>query len=257
MLVLPNSPVGTTFSGTAISKDPAYKGGVVGFALVGGETHYTNASYDSECTGCNPVGPWVTALMYASTVTPNAYYVCFEDGPTSASAFGNDGDFNDDVYFITGISCLGGGQPCDTGKPGICGAGLTQCSSAGTTCQELTPPAPTESCNGLDDNCDGQVDEGNPCVAGKVCEKGTCVAACQGDEFPCPSPLVCSSDGHCVDPKCIGVVCPSGQVCSAGTCKGPCDDIDLPLSPQVCRYGRVSQSRCTPGEGVLHGADLR
>jgi hypothetical protein len=162
-LVPPNSPVGTMFSGTVIRNDPAYTGGLVGFALVGGETHYTNPAYDTLCSGCNPPGPWITALIYASTVTPQAYYICFEDGSTSANSWNNDGDFNDDVYFVTGISCAGGGQTCDTGMPGICAAGLTQCSAtaaSGTTCQQLNQPAPTETCNGLDDNCNGQTDEG-------------------------------------------------------------------------------------------------
>jgi MYXO-CTERM domain-containing protein len=240
-LVVPGSLVGTAFNGTVIQNDPAYTGGTVGFALIGpsgsgDETHYTNASYDTLCSGCTPPGPWVTALMYASTVTPNAYYVCFEDGPTSSTSWSNDGDFNDDVYFVTGITCLGGGQPCDTGKPGICEAGITQCAGAGTTCQELNPPAATETCNGLDDNCNGQIDEGAPCPTDEVCLQGTCVHACGSEEFPCQGTLVCESSGYCVDPRCVDVTCPTGEVCVAGVCKGPCDGIVCP-NPQVCRVG--------------------
>ena len=236
-LVATNSAVGTTFSGTVIKNDPNYTGGVVGFALIGGETHYTNDAYDTVCTSCSPPGPWITALIYASTVTPNAYYICFEDGATSSTGWKNDGDFNDDVYFVTGISCLGGGQPCDTGKPGICAAGLTQCAASGVTCQELNPPAPTETCNGLDDNCDGQVDEGNPCPEEYVCDKGTCVKDCAGDEFPCQVPLVCNLQGYCVDPSCENVTCPSGEVCKSGTCKAPCDGVTCPY-PQTCLVGK-------------------
>jgi hypothetical protein len=236
-LVAANSAVGTTFSGTVIKNDPAYTGGVVGFALIGGETHYTNDAYDQSCTSCSPPGPWITALMYASTVTPDAYYICFEDGSTSANGWNNDGDFNDDVYFVTGISCSGGGQPCDTGKPGICAAGLTQCAAGGTTCQELNPPAPSETCNGLDDNCDGQTDEGNPCPEEYVCQQGTCVKSCAGSEFPCPVGLVCNAKGYCVDPACENVTCPSGQVCTNGVCKAPCDGVTCPF-PEVCRVGK-------------------
>ena len=58
-LVAPNSPVGTTFSGTVIKNDPNYKGGLVGFALVGGETHYTNSAYDTVCTACSPAAQLV------------------------------------------------------------------------------------------------------------------------------------------------------------------------------------------------------
>jgi hypothetical protein len=224
------------FSGTVIKSDPNYTGGVVGFALIGGETHYTNPAYDTECTSCSPPGPWITALMYASTLTPNAYYICFEDGSTSATGWNNDGDFNDDVYFVTGISCQGGGQPCDTGKPGICEAGVTQCAAGGTTCQELSPPGP-EVCNGLDDNCDGQVDEGDPCPEEYVCQQGTCVKTCAGNEFPCPNGLVCDQAGYCVDAACENVTCPSGEVCTSGACKAPCDGITCPF-PEVCRVGK-------------------
>jgi len=233
-LVAANSAVGTTFSGTVIRSDPAYTGGLVGFALIGGETHYTNPAYDTLCSGCTPPGPWITALIYASTVTPSAYYICYEDGSTSATSWDNDGDFNDDVYFVTGISCLGGGQTCDTGKPGICEAGLTQCSSTGTTCVELNPPAPTETCNGLDDNCNGQTDEGAICPTNFVCDKGTCVAACLNGKFECTGGLTCSTDGYCVEPDCVNVTCPSGEVCVSGLCKAPCDGVTC---PQVCRVG--------------------
>jgi hypothetical protein len=236
-LVPANSAVGTMFNGTAIKNDPAYTGGVVGFALVGGETHYTNDAYDTVCTSCSPPGPWITALIYASTVTPDAYYVCFEDGPTSATGWDNDGDFNDDVYFVTGVTCQGGAQPCDTGLPGICAAGLTQCSAggSGTTCQQLNQPAPTETCNGLDDNCNGAVDEGATCPDNKVCVMGSCVAKC-GSEITCAQGLVCTTAGACVDPACVSVMCPSGEVCVAGACKAPCDGIVCP-NPQVCRVG--------------------
>jgi hypothetical protein len=236
-LVAPNSPVGTTFNGTVIKNDPNYLGGLVGFALVGGETHYTNSAYDTVCTSCSPAAPWITALMYASTVQGNAYYVCFEDGPTSSTGWNNDGDFNDDVYFVTGITCQGGGVPCMTGKPGICGPGITDCTASGTTCHELNPPAPHETCNGIDDNCDGQVDEGNPCPASFVCVQGTCVHACSGTEFECTPPTICATNGYCEDPQCVNVTCPSGKVCVQGLCKAPCDGVTCPY-PQTCRVGK-------------------
>jgi len=238
VLVPANSAVGTMFSGTTIKSDPAYTGGLVGFALVGGETHYTNSAYDNVCSDssvCSPAAPWITALMYASTATPNAYYICFEDGGTSSNGWNNDGDFNDDVFFLTGITCSGGGQPCETGKPGVCASGITQCSATGTTCEQLTQPM-TEVCNGLDDDCNGMVDDGAICPVGEVCQKGTCVQSCSGGEFTCPPGLVCASNGYCIAPACANVTCPAGQVCEAGTCKGPCDGVVCPGS-QVCRVG--------------------
>jgi hypothetical protein len=83
------------------------------------------------------------------------------------------------------------GAACSDGQPGICaGTGTFVCdvSKTATTCS-ITKPGSTptaETCNGLDDNCDGTIDEGNPgggaaCDTGQpgVCAAGTvtCVSA--------------------------------------------------------------------------------
>ncbi|APR77685.1 Type IV fimbrial biogenesis protein PilY1 [Minicystis rosea] len=235
------APVGTSFTGTDIKNDPAYLGGLVGFALVGSfsqfctQTHYSNPKWNQNCSGCNPQASWITTLIYPSKKTPSAFYLAFEDGPTSTFSFNNDGDFNDDVYFISGVTCVGGGQPCDTQKLGICASGITQCTATGTVCQDLSPPA-QEKCNGLDDDCNGQTDEGDICPAGRICDKGKCVESCHGGEFTCPPATVCSEDGHCVDPLCKDVMCDAGLVCIDGKCKGPCDEVVCPFG-QVCRVG--------------------
>jgi len=235
VLVPTNSPVGTSFSGTSIKSDPAYTGGLVGFALVGGETHYSNPAYNNVCTACSTPAPWVTAVIYSSTVTANAYYLCFEDGQTTNTGWINDGDFNDDVYFVTGVSCEGGGQPCSVGTAsGICAPGLSQCGAAGITCRQVNQPR-AEACNGLDDNCNGKVDDGAPCPASQNCFQGACVNACAG-EFGCLGGKMCH-DNFCVDPECVTVSCDAGLVCTAGACRGPCDGVVCP-GAQLCRVGR-------------------
>jgi hypothetical protein len=237
VIVPVDSPVGTTITGANIRTDPAYAGGLVGFALVGWQTHYTEARLDPVCTTCGAPGPWIMSVIYTSVVTPNAFYVTFEDGPVSDSAggFGNDGDYNDYVYFFEGLTCMGGGAPCDTGMPGICASGVTQCTATGTSCTpEVTPR--DESCDGLDDDCDGSVDEGDGlCSAAEVCESGTCVGACF--EFGCGSGYECDASGHCVESACVGVPCPTGEVCRGGACVGPCDGVACP-GDLVCRAGR-------------------
>lgn len=237
VIVPVDSPVGTTITGTNIRTDPAYTGGLVGFALVGWQTHYTEARLDPACSTCATPGPWIMSVIYASVVTPNAFYVTFEDGPVtnSPSGFGNDGDYNDYVYFFEGLTCMGGGAPCDTGMPGICQAGLTQCSSTGTTCTPEVSARP-ETCDGLDDDCDSLVDEGDGlCGATLICESGTCVSTCF--EFGCGVGYTCDAAGHCVESACATMTCAAGLVCRGGTCVGPCDGIVCP-GDLACRAGR-------------------
>ncbi|QDG51729.1 hypothetical protein FIV42_13520 [Persicimonas caeni] len=53
--------------------------------------------------------------------------------------------------------CPNEGNPCDTGLPGRCGQGKISCDSGTEECVQTLAPMP-EICNGLDDDCNGQVD---------------------------------------------------------------------------------------------------
>ena len=241
-----NSP---TFSADNILSDARYKGGLIGFAMIGGagtqcsQTKFSQAELNTKSPPGAPTNgaPWVTTLIYQSTAVPGAYYLAFEDLPVTMQSWkgsgGNDGDFNDFVYMVTGVNCDGGGKPCPTGMPGVCAAGTTQCSNGtAITCKpDLTPTA--EMCDGLDNDCDGMIDQGNPCTGvNQICDRGVCIQKCNDSEFPCATGLQCDQ-GYCKDPRCIGKTCAAEQVCVAGECRGGCEGAVCPGS-QICRLGR-------------------
>ncbi len=240
---------GQIFTAAAIQTDPHYKGGLIGFAFKGNpsevcsQTHYSEQQLNVTCTNCTPSAPWITTLIYKSTATPNAYYLGFEDLPMSPTNFQgfpgqmytNDGDFNDFVYFITGIDCQGAGKPCESDQLGACKAGLTDCSAGMVvTCQPQAKPSP-EKCDGVDNDCNGTTDEGDLCGENEVCDRGTCVKSCGSGEFPCAAGLTCKA-GYCVEASCEMVTCPEGKVCHNGACAGPCDGVTCP-SAQACNVG--------------------
>jgi hypothetical protein len=107
------------FDSGDITSNPNYAGGEIAFVMLGDafSACKTNKFSVYEHNAKNAAGvPWVTALIYASTVDPSATYLAFEDLPMSAADWRdsggverNDSDFNDAVFYISG---LGAGASC-------------------------------------------------------------------------------------------------------------------------------------------------
>jgi hypothetical protein len=75
----------------------------------------------------------------------------------------------------------GHGDPCATGLPGVCDAGTQECQGTSLACAPLVQVGQlAELCNGKDDDCDGETDEGsNLCPAGQSCQSGACKSQCK------------------------------------------------------------------------------
>ena len=134
----------------------------------------------------------------------------------------------------------GGGVSCDTGLSGVCSAGTTSCSAGSLVCnQDVSSSA--EVCDGLDNDCDGAVDDGNP-DGGAVCntgEPGVCAAGtetCQDSTVTCvqneqPSAEVCDGlDNDCnnfVDEgdSCHGEICTENPSCGDGNYCQKAEDV--------------------------------
>ena len=101
------------------------------------------------------------------------------------------------------------GAPCQTGQDGICSDGTLSCVGGAATCVPDAEPAEDELCNGLDDDCDGDLDEGDP-EGGRFCDTGR-----QG---VCGEGLTACRNG--------GVTCLQQIQPGVETCNGRDDDCD-------------------------------
>jgi MYXO-CTERM domain-containing protein len=233
-----NNP-GKIFTGSEIASSPYYAGGDIGFVLMSSEGHFSEKRLNPACTGasCTDGDRWIPTIMYASKTIPRGYYMGSEDQQVGPSTWGgNDGDFNDYVFLFTGLVCSGSGEACDTGEPGICAAGLTDCANAlgESVCRPARVPG-EEECNGLDDDCNGDTDEGKLCPQGELCVKARCVPVCGTGEFRCDAGQKCVT-GACIETACADKTCAPGKVCQGGKCIGACDDVTCPTG-QACSDG--------------------
>ncbi len=67
----------------------------------------------------------------------------------------------------SGPDPAGGNQACDTGEPGECAAGVRRCDAGCLTCEQTVAPV-AELCDGLDNDCDAEVDEGATSLGASV-----------------------------------------------------------------------------------------
>ncbi|MCA9543253.1 MAG: MYXO-CTERM sorting domain-containing protein, partial [Myxococcales bacterium] len=172
----------------------------------------------------------------------------------------------------------GSERPCGTQRPGICRLGREICTPEGywTCIGEIEPIAETcdgrdedcdgqidegllnacgfcgdveeDACDGFDNDCDGQVDEQAECPMGQACYEGACVGYCENNEC-IDGQTTCDADtGFCV-PNCNGVECLGAEICDpdAGICVDACANVDC-LASESCVNGR-----CLPGTCEIHG----
>jgi MYXO-CTERM domain-containing protein len=261
-----------------VKSDPNYKGGAIGFFLAtpednahggqcaggdccatvarassgAGRFYYSERQFNPDQSAANP---FIHLLVYDSKLVAQKFYFAWEDTFDTTSA-----NFTDLVASVSGVQCSAAGTSCDTGDHGQCGRGLTACNHGVVGCQALTSPAP-EVCNGLDDDCNGTVDDGATCPSGEVCWNGQCVDHCSpSQEFACLAPLSCDATTLlCSDAACAGVSCPDGKVCRGGQCVGPCDGITCPHGSECTNGACVdpcAQVSCPSGQTCVEGICL-
>jgi uncharacterized protein (TIGR03382 family) len=153
---------------------------------------------------------------------------------------------------------------CPCGQGSVCN-GEEKCINGQVMCQG--GPLGTETCNCIDDDCDGKVDEdpdpndpnNNICPGGATCVNCQCAFGCAEGEFPCPLGKKCEND-YCVNDPCYmhtcGPVNGNAQVCipkpgneNEPQCIDACTGKTCPTG-FIC-YGPTGE--CAPDDCTTHG----
>ncbi len=137
----------------------------------------------------------------------------------------------------------GGGEGCDTGEPGICSDGTTLCQGGRIICERNNNPS-AEVCDGIDNNCDGAVDNGNP--GGNVpCDTGE-LGVCRDGRTICRAGEV----------QCDRLQAPSAEICDAldNNCDGTTDEGN-PGGDEACDTGGIGA--CGAGTTLCSNGQLR
>jgi hypothetical protein len=96
------------------------------------------------------------------------------DAPEPADEVCNLRDDDCDGDIDEGCACMAGEKRVCGITQGECKAGLQTCEAgAWSDCLDFIGPEP-EACDGLDNDCNGMVDDGAPCNDGLVCRAGEC-----------------------------------------------------------------------------------
>ena len=131
--------------------------------------------------------------------------------PVGPEICGDSLDNNCDGRVDEGCECAPGQTRACGSHVGECRSGTQTCSSAGRwgDCAGGVV-ASAELCDGKDNNCDGQLDNGATCEGASACACGACAGPCEK--------AGCVNGGVCIGGFCVVDRCPAGFHCELTSC---------------------------------------
>lgn len=162
------------------------------------------------------------------------------------------------------------GTSCPTGQPGVCSNGTYVGNFPNCSCTPVTPPS-NEICDGLDNDCDGLIDENNPTTGPLVDQCGVC----GGNNSTCKDCRgipnggaqvdqcgVCAGNNStCLD--CAGTPNGSAKLDQCGVCGGngtSCLDckgtVNGTAKIDQCGVCGGNDTSCMDCKGVINGASV-
>ena len=207
----------------------------------------------------------------------NGHTICDLSGHVGCDALAGDptaetcNGLDDNCNGLVDDQPAGVGQACDTGLAGVCAAGTQSCEAGGLRCVPHVVPQ-VEACDGLDNDCNGLVDDGpgggalvQDCYEGPagtqgqgICVGGlrTCAAArfgaCVGQVLPAATDVCDGVDNNCngrVDDQVGGGNC----ACVAGTQRACYDAAAVTAGVGPCRMGTQTCAADGRSWGVCAG----